>query len=77
MGDAHEWDSRVPESLGDVVSLLRRRIKVHKNWLKWIRASGSNALAAQRSGIGSVETHTVYIKQYEAAVVVMEEMFDA
>lgn len=68
MSDPREWDSRIPESLCDVIALLERRIEVHRDWVKWIAESGSNRLSAQRSGIGSVETHTVYIDQYITSI---------
>lgn len=72
VSDPREWDSAIPSSLDDVVTLLLRRIEVHEDWVKWIAASGSNRLSAQRSGIGSVESHTVYINQYRAAIALLE-----
>ncbi len=72
MGDTREWDSRVPESIDDVIALLERRIEVHEQWCDWIAESGSNRLSAQRSGVGSIETHTVYIEQYLASIALLE-----
>ncbi len=69
-----EWDSRVPESIDEVIALLERRIEVHEQWCDWIAESGSNRLSAQRSGVGSIETHTNYIAQYRASIDILGEL---
>ncbi len=67
-----KWDHTIPESPEEVIRLLRRRIEIHARWRDWLRSGDPEALAASESGVGTVESHQVYIDQYEAAIRVIE-----
>lgn len=68
------WDSRMPETLTDVVALLKRRLAVHEAWLSHILAGTEHAQKAVDAGVGTVESHNTYANQYTAAIVVLNNL---
>jgi hypothetical protein len=67
-----EWDHRVPTTVADVISLLERRIEVHKRWRDWLATDPDEAGDAKRLGGGTVESHDRYIAQYRGAIDAVE-----
>lgn len=64
-----EWDSKMPRTVDDVLQLLERRIVVHEAWADAIeRGDADDAVAA---GVGTVESHRRYAKQYRDAQLVI------
>lgn len=59
------WDSKLPESISDVIALLDRRIEVHEAWLASIEAGTADD--AVTAGVGTAESHATYADQYRAA----------
>lgn len=70
-GVEDEWDRRVPQSVADVIALLRRRILIHQRWRDWLATGPNEAKDAARLGGGTVESHERYIAQYQGAIDVL------
>lgn len=65
-----DWNYRVPETMGDICKVLRRRIDIHQQWADYISDNPADPAVKQAlaSGIGAADNHLLYIRQYEAAI---------
>ena len=66
-----EWDSRLPASVADVISLLERRVVIHESWRDRLLKKDKKALKAAVYGVGDVASHETYVNQYRAAIEVL------
>lgn len=69
-----EWDRKLPETADDVVALLRRRCEVHDAWRQKLLAGDPKTLESSKLGSGTVESHSVYIRQYIMAIKVIRDL---
>lgn len=68
------WDSCLPETIADIISLLSRRITIHEAWRAFILNDYENAQAAIEAGVGTAESHETYANQYRAAITVLHKI---
>lgn len=67
MGD---WNYSIPTTLAEVCKVLQCRIDVHRQWAEYLEANAQDEYAknAIAAGIGKADNHRLYIRQYEAAI---------
>ena len=69
-----DWDMRTPETIGEIIQLLGRRIEVHKAWRDYSVEGSQHAKDCESHGVGTAESHQTYINQYEGAISVMKSI---
>jgi deoxyribodipyrimidine photolyase-like uncharacterized protein len=64
----------IPQTMEEVVGLLKARIKVHQRWADWLASTPVEETApAHNASGGSVQSHEFYIRQYKECIKIIRK----